>query len=96
VTLVVTEAALALSRPSGPPGTAVTVTGAGFPAGDTVTLTFKDKSGKTTALGATTADGSGSFSKGVQVPQNARRGKGRFTAKSGVTGVAPKKAFTVT
>src|SRR5207249_4890607 len=47
--LVVTTATLSRTPASGPPGTAVTLTGGGFPANSTVSLSFKDSGGKTTA-----------------------------------------------
>jgi hypothetical protein len=96
VTLLVSDATLAALPASGPPGTSVTLSGSGFPAGDSVTLKFKDVDGTKTSLGTVTTDANGAFSVSKTVPANADPGVGKLSAKSQVTAVTPKAAFTVT
>jgi hypothetical protein len=96
VTLVVTQAKLTTTPTEGTPGSSVKLTGTGFPATDTVTLTFTDSKGVKTVLPSVVSNASGEFSSEVTVPPGAALGAGTFSAASALTGVAPAAPFTVT
>ena len=96
LTLVGGEASISVSPTSAPRGTSVAITGAGFPANDTVKLTFKDAAGTVTTLPSAQSDSSGSFSTNFIVPAGAAVGKAKVTAKSNLTGASTVKSLTVT
>ena len=96
VTLVVTQATVALSTSEGLPGSSVTISGTGFVPGDTIKLTFTDQKKVKTVLPSATVNGSGEFSTEVTIPAGAAEGAGKFNAKSTQTGVSITKTFTVT
>ena len=83
-------ATLTVSPTSGPPGTSVTVTGAGFPANTFVDLLF-DTSAQTNA----TASASGAFTKSMTIPAGATVGPHKIKATFGTSEI-PETPFTVT
>jgi len=95
VSLVVRQATLSAPA-SAARGSSISVTGAGWVAGDKVTITFKDKAGATTTYPLVTADGSGGFSPGVTIPAGAAVGKGTIKAVSGITGVTLTRSISIT
>jgi IPT/TIG domain len=95
VTLVVTQAILADAPGEGAPGSAVTLSGSGFPAGDKIKLWFKDHAGAKTTYANVFTGAGGEFSAEVALPANAAPGSGTFFAKSVSTGVKAIAAFTV-
>lgn len=94
--LVVTAASAAISPRKGHAGTAVSVTGAGFPASSSVAFSFTDSNGTQTSLGNVTTDAAGSFATTVGIPLDADPGLGKVTVRSAVTGVRVSRRFTVT
>jgi hypothetical protein len=94
--LVVSEATLGAAPASGPPGTSVALTGSGFPANDSVALKLKDAGGAKTSFGKVTTDASGAFSVSKVIPAGADPGVATLSAKSALTTVTAKAAFTVT
>jgi hypothetical protein len=93
--LEVDTAKLTVNPSSGPPGTQVTLSGSRFAADEMLALSFKDKRGKTTQLGSVVTGPTGAFSVVKTVPAGAKRGKGKFSARSLVTAVTASAAFTV-
>jgi hypothetical protein len=83
-------------NPSGPAGSAFTVSGTGYPGNSAVALTFKDVNGAVTSLGTVTTDATGAFSQAVTVPAGAAMGCAKVTAKSRITSVQVVKTFKVT
>ena len=77
------EASISLSKNSGPPGTAVNISGKGFTPGETIVIRFH-----TRELKRVSADGQGTFSgESVQVPSDwSFKGQFQFIA-SGVTSI---------
>jgi hypothetical protein len=94
--LAVKVASFAISPSSGPAGTAVTLTGSGYPPNDQVTLSFKDAAGTVTTFASVTTSPTGGFSTIQNIPGGAAAGTGTFTAKSTLTGVKASGTFTVT
>ena len=87
---------LHLSPDSGPPGTVVQVTGTGFAAFESVTLTFVDPVAGKSGLGTFATDATGAFAAQVTVPSNSSVGARKITAVGAVSGQKTKATFTVT
>jgi hypothetical protein len=97
VTLVVTNAAVAVSPSSGAPGSPITVTGSGWTAGEKVTVSFKAHDGTKTTLGSATANASGSFSLATSVPAGATPGSASIVGKGAFAKLSSAAAaFNVT
>ena len=96
VTLVATLATVTLSSSSGLPGSTVTVSGAGYPPGDTIKLTFTDHKKVKTTLPSVVTNGRGEFSTEITIPAGAAEGAATINAKSTLVGVSITKPFTVT
>jgi subtilisin family serine protease len=79
------------SPPSGPPGSNTTVSGKGFAANESVTISFG-----AAVVGTATANGSGSFSKVITVPAGSRRGGHTITAVGATSVLATQTSFKVT
>jgi hypothetical protein len=90
------RAELLMSPDSGPPGTAVQVTGDGFAAFDRVTVFFIDSGTGRTSLGTFTADATGHLSAQVSIPLNATVGPQTMVLVGGISGQRAKALFTVT
>jgi hypothetical protein len=96
VNLIATQLAVSLSVKSGPPGSAVTVSGSGYLPGDTVTPTFTDHAGVKTVFPSVTTDAGGKFSTEIAIGASAAAGAGTIAVTSGQTGVHVSRGFTVT
>jgi hypothetical protein len=93
--LTVTQA-LAQAVPStAAAGTAVTLSGAGWPSLDTITVQFTDSASHTTTVATIKTAADGSFSSSVKVPAKAPSGAGSFTLTSSIAGVVVSVPFTV-
>jgi subtilisin family serine protease len=77
--------------PGGPAGSTTTVSGKGFAANERVMISFSG-----TVVGTATANGSGSFSKVITVPANAKRGGHAITAVGAVSMLSTQTPFKVT
>jgi hypothetical protein len=91
-------ATVTLSASSIIPGTAITVHGAGYPAGDTVgiSVSVRGANGATRALTTSTrATGNGSFTVTLKVPADVVGGTYTIVARSASTGRAPHAQFSV-
>lgn len=105
IALQISQATLQLSATSGPPTTIVTLHGSGFPPGDMVTPSFLAHGrepipgevlpGERTVFPSVKADSQGAFESEVALPPGTTLGKGRFSAKSTLTGVIAREAFLV-
>ncbi len=84
------SATLSLQPVSGPPTTAVQVTGAGFGSGETVEVAFG-----TNVLATTTVDQAGSFSATIHVPRSAAAGDHQVTATGAGGAHSASATFTV-
>jgi hypothetical protein len=96
VTLVVTQATQVRSPKSGTAGTVVTITGSGYPAGDTITPTFTDHGAVKTVFSSVIANSSGEFSAEITIPVGATLGAGETLVTGNETGVHVGQTFTVT
>ncbi len=96
VTLVATQATLALSATSGAPGSSVTISGSGYLPGDTVTLVFTDHKGIKTTLASVVTNSSGEYSTEVAIPGSAAVGAATIKATSTQSKVHVSEAFKVT
>jgi hypothetical protein len=90
------RAALSLNPKSGPPGSAVDVSGSGFGGLEHVTLSFIDSANGVTRLGVVTTDGTGSFATTVMIPSDATLGDQAIRAVGQDSGQSRRKTFTVT
>lgn len=94
-----TPAAITLSPSATAPGSPVSVSGSGFQAGETITVSapFPLNNGTTaTVTASTTASGAGSFSNvTLQVPQNAQVGSVTITASGKASGTSGTASLTV-
>jgi hypothetical protein len=91
-------ATVTLSASSIIPGTAITLHGAGYSAGDTVgiSVSVRGANGATRTLTTSTrAAGNGSFTATLKVPADIVGGTYTIVARSGSTGRAPHAQFTV-
>jgi subtilisin family serine protease len=79
------------SPPSGPPGSNTMVSGKGFAANESVTISFGSL-----VVGTATANGSGSFSKVITVPAGSRRGLHTITAVGATSAISTQTSFKVT
>jgi hypothetical protein len=84
------------SPSSGPPGTVVQLSGAGYGANEKVRLSFVDSVSGTTPLGTITTDNTGSFTTSVTIPSTATPGKQKLAANAGASAQKAKHGFTVT
>jgi len=90
-------ATISLSPTSGPPGTKVTVTGAGFGANETVDILFHQSSHPGTKfLGSTTASSTGAFTTTVTILSHASVGPATIRAQGVTTRLTARATFTVT
>lgn len=91
--LIPREAVITLSRTSGPPGTALTISGSGFAAGEQVEIEFH-----ATSLRKVRADAGGSFSSiDIQVPSDWKfKGQFDIRASGGTCLNTVSEAFQVT
>jgi hypothetical protein len=97
VVLVVTQPSLVVTpSTSGPPGTAITITGNGWGAGDSIKVTFKDHAGVKTVYATVVADSSGHFSINENIPAGAATGAGTVKAKDLIVQDKAKVTYTVT
>jgi len=96
VTLVVTQAKVAVAPSEGLAGSKATVTGTGYPAGDVVKLSFVDAKKATTTFTSVTTNASGEFTAEVTLPAGAAEGTGTFTAQSAIAAVKATVTFKVT
>jgi hypothetical protein len=94
VTLLVTQATLALSKATGAQGSSVKLSGSGFIPGDTLTPTFTSSSGKTVFAGAK-ANAKGELETEITIPSSGTPGAGSVGLTSTETGVTVTKSFTV-
>ena len=85
-TPVVGTPTLTLSATSGNPGTAVTVTGAGFPANTTINFAVGPQNTSAVVNGSTTSDGNGNFSQAITIPVSAQPGSWSITATARTSG----------
>jgi hypothetical protein len=96
VVLTTKLATMTLSATSVAPGGTLTVSGTGWPASDTLTITFTDAHNVKTTYPTVPTDGSGSFSDSIAIPSTASAGTGRVTVTSKLTGALFVKNVTVT
>jgi hypothetical protein len=89
VTFTVVSRTITLSRTSGSPGTSVTVTGTGFNAGETVSITFDGSTVKSTA-----ADSSGYLNTTITIPASTA-GSHTIAAYGSTSGYVAGVTFTV-
>ncbi len=85
-----TATSITLKPGVGPPTSAVTVTGTGFGASETVTVDFS-----TTQVGAATTSSTGAFSTTFTVPKSALPGKHPVTATGDTSGQSATHSFLV-
>jgi alpha-tubulin suppressor-like RCC1 family protein len=91
------QAALSIDPASGQPGSMATLMGAGYAAGETVTLLWNCAGAlcaNATVLGSATADGFGQFSQNVTIPATARNGAYALSG-SGSSGAVASTSFSV-
>ena len=96
VTLVPTQAMLTDTPSIGAPGTSVTIHGAGFLPGETVTPAFTDHAANKTTFSGVTANAEGEFSTEITIPLSAASGSGDVSSTGAQTGAIAKKGFKVT
>ncbi len=84
---------ISISPTSGSSGSAVTVTGSGYNAGETVDIYWDTTTG--TILATVTASSAGSFTKSVTIPSNASTASHLIVGKGRTTGAKPSRTFTV-
>src|SRR5438105_3602919 len=84
------SASIALSPPSGPPGSSTTVSGQGFGPSEQVRISFDP-----ILVAQAMTDPSGSFTKAIQVPSGARPGQHIVFARGQSSGLAASATFTV-
>jgi hypothetical protein len=89
-------AQLSLSPTSGPPGTSVDVTCAGFAAKEEVTLVFVDSVKGKTVLGTLTTNAAGGLRVQVTIPPDATAGMQAIVGSGAVSGQRAKARFRVT
>jgi hypothetical protein len=90
------RAVIVLNPKSGPPGTAVLVSGWSFGGSIRVTLGFIDSMHGSITLDRPKTDSSGAFSVLVTIPNTATPGKQHITAKGFRSGQVAKRTFIVT
>ena len=81
---------------SGPPGSQLTISGERYTPGDTIEVSFKDKSGVTTTYPPVTPGADRTLTIDITVPSTAAVGKGVITVASKQSGVKFVEAFLVT
>jgi hypothetical protein len=94
--LAVAQATLSVTPGEALPGATVHLLGGGFPAGDSVKLSFKDAKKTQTTFTSATASYNGFVPAEVTIPLTAAAGKGTLTAQDTVTGVKATVTIKVT
>lgn len=95
VSFTVVPPTFSVSPTTGPTGTAVTVSGGGFIAGDMLTPAFTDANNAKTTYPAAVVASDGTFSTTITIPSAAALGTGTVSVASGASGTF-STPFTVT